>query len=48
MHYYGEDREAALAKWLKERDRVLAGRTPPRDIDQLTFRDLANLFLNSK
>ena len=48
MHYSGVDREAALAKWLKEKDHLLAGRTPPRDIDQLTLRDLANLFLNSK
>jgi len=49
VHYFGpwSDPDAALAKWLKEKDDLLAGREP-EDGDGLTIGRLANLFLTSK
>jgi integrase len=49
VHYFGPwaDPDAALAKWLKQRDDLLAGREPESG-DGLTVGRLANLFLASK
>jgi integrase len=40
--------EAALNKWLDEKDALLAGRTPRADNGGLTVEDLCDLFLNAK
>jgi len=40
--------EAALKKWLDQKDELLAGRTPSSNVDGLTVKELANKFLNSK
>lgn len=40
--------EAALTKWLEQKDELLAGRTPRAKNDGLTIRDLCNHFLTSK
>jgi integrase len=49
VHYFGPwaDPDAALAKWLKEKDDLLAGREPETG-DGLTVGRLCNLFLESK
>jgi len=49
VHYFGpwSDPEAALAKWLKDKDDLLAGREPSNG-DRLTVKKLANRFLTSK
>lgn len=46
-HYFGSDPEAALAKWLKEKDDLLAGRQPSNG-EGRTVHQLANHFLTSK
>jgi integrase len=46
-HYFGTDPDAALAKWLREKDDLLAGREPSKG-EGLTIRQLANRFLTSK
>jgi integrase len=53
LHYFGRidkdpDGKAALQKWLKEKDDLLAGRTPRSTPDGLTVRDLVNHFLTAK
>ena len=50
LHYFGtwDDPEAALKKYLAERDDLKAGRTPHVDTGGLTVRDLVNGFLTSK
>jgi integrase len=50
MHYFGlwADPDAALEKYLKERDDLHAGRLPRPDPDALTVKALANHFLNAK
>ena len=52
LHYFGawSDPQAALEKWLREKDYLLAGRKPPAEIDPdaLTVRRLCNLFLESR
>lgn len=47
--YFGawRDPEAALNRWLEDKDDLLAGRTPERN-EGLTIRDLVNRFLTSK
>ena len=40
--------EQALTKWLKEKDELLAGRTPRGDRVGLTVKDLCNRFLAAK
>jgi Phage integrase family len=49
LHYFGrwEDPQAALEKWLDQKDDLRAGRTP-RSRDGLTVRDLLNRFLTAK
>jgi integrase len=50
LHYFGrwDDPDAALQKYLDQRDDLQAGRTPRLSGDGLTIRDLANRFLTSK
>jgi integrase len=48
LHYFGTDADAALAKWLDERDDLMAGRTPRRHKGEATIRDLVNRFLTAK
>lgn len=48
VHYFGKDKEAALAKWANEKDDLLAGRTPRVKSDGLLLGDLAERFLNAK
>lgn len=40
--------DAALTKWLAEKDYLLAGRTPPANLNGPTLRDLCNRFLTYK
>ncbi len=47
VHYFGTDPDAALEKWCKQKDDLLAGKEP-EDGDGLTVGRLANLFLASK
>src|SRR5258708_5717984 len=50
LHYFGKWNapEAALNKWLDEKDDLLAGRTPRVKGDGLTIKDLVNGFLSAK
>src|SRR5438093_10072588 len=50
LHYYGPwaDPDAALAKYLDQKDDLYAGRTPRTTGDGLSVRDLLNRFLTSK
>jgi len=46
-HFFGKwaDPQAALEKWLVQKDALLAGRIPTPATDRLTVRDAANMFL---
>lgn len=49
VHYFGVDSEAALNKWLAERDDLMAGRTPRLHPQSgPTIRDIVNRFLSAK
>jgi integrase len=53
LHYFGkvsDGHQAAIDRWLAEKDFLLAGRQPPRpgDAAALTLEDLCNSFLGSK
>src|SRR6188472_2538034 len=50
LHYFGpwDDPEAALQKYLDQRDDLHAGRTPRSQHGGLIVRDLVNVFLTSK
>jgi integrase len=50
MHYFGPwaDPDAALEKYLEQKDALHAGRKPRPDADALTMKDAANAFLNAK
>lgn len=50
LHYFGpwNDADAALKKYLAQRDDLQAGRTPRSGGDGLTVRDLVNRFLTAK
>ena len=50
LHYFGpwDDPDAALQKYLDQRDDLQAGRTPRVQRDGLTIRDLVNRFLTAK
>src|SRR5262249_23372466 len=50
LHYFGvwADPDAALAKYLAEKDALHAGRKPRTDPEILTVKDAANAFLNAK
>jgi integrase len=48
LHYFGKDADAALAKYLEQKDALHAGRTPRPDPVAVTIKDAANAFLNHK
>ena len=50
QHYFGlwDDPDAALQRWLEEKDYLLAGRTPRTHADGLTLKELADRFLTLK
>jgi integrase len=50
MHYFGvwSDPDAALARYLEQKDDLHAGRKPRPDPDAVTVKDVANAFLNHK
>jgi hypothetical protein len=50
MHYFGawEDPDAALAKYMAEKDALHAGRKPRADPEAACVKDVANAFLNAK
>jgi integrase len=50
LHYFGpwSDPDAALKKYLEQKDDLHAGRTPRPDTEGLTVKQLANHFLNHK
>jgi integrase len=53
LHYFGKvandpKGQAALSKWLEQRDDLLAGRVPRVKVEGLTVRDLCNQFLSAK
>jgi integrase len=50
IHYFGPwgDPDAALKKYLEQKDDLHAGRTPRPEADTLTVKDVANAFLNAK
>src|SRR5712671_4855382 len=50
MHYFGPwaDPDAALKKYLEEKDALHAGRKPREATEGLTVKVLANTFLNHK
>src|SRR4051812_4886291 len=50
MHYFGPwaDPDAALSKYLEQKDSLHAGRKPRADPDALTVKELCNAFLNAK
>jgi integrase len=50
LFYFGpwSDPDAALAKYLEQKDTLHAGRTPRPDPEALTVKDVANAFLNAK
>jgi integrase len=50
LHYFGpwEDPDAALTKYLEQKDALHAGRKPRPDAEGLTVKDAVNSFLNAK
>lgn len=50
LHYFGcwDDSQAALQKYVDEKDDLLAGRIPRAKRDGLTIRELSNRFLEAK
>jgi integrase len=50
LHYFGPiaDPDAALAKYVEQKEDLHAGRTPRPDPDALTIKDLCNHFLAAK
>jgi integrase len=50
LHYFGpwDDPDGALARWLEQKDDLLAGRVARRSGDLLTVRDAVNRFLSAK
>lgn len=48
LWYFGTDRDAALDRWLKEKDHLLTGRQRPLHPDGITLKELVNRFLTSK
>lgn len=47
LHYFGNDAQAALKKFLDQRDDLMAGRAP-RDPDALTLRDACNHYMTAQ
>jgi integrase len=48
-HYFGTNKDAALAQYVRDREDLEAGRVPrPRDENAVTVRELANEFLHAR
>jgi integrase len=47
-YYFGTDRDAALAKYLEQKEALEAGRTPRQENAPPTVKDVCNAFLNAK
>src|SRR5580704_14102220 len=50
LHYFGpwSDPDAALAKYLEQKDALHAGRKPRVEVDGVTVKDVCNAYLNHK
>jgi len=49
FRYFGKDRDAALTEYVRVREDLEAGRTPPpKDDNRLTVKELVNSFLTAK
>src|SRR5919199_1287111 len=50
LHYFGpwDDPDAALARYLEQKDDLHAGRKPRPDPEAVTVKEVANAFLNAK
>ena len=50
LHYFGpwSDPDAALAKYLEQKDALHAGRKPREATERVTVKELCNQFLNAK
>ena len=48
FHYFGKDKEAALAQWEDEKEDLLAGRPPRRSSGSLTVKQGINLYLEAR
>lgn len=50
IHYFGpwDDPDAALTKYLEQKDALHAGRKPRPETEGLTAKELCNQFLNAK
>src|SRR4051812_2009823 len=50
FHYFGpwSDPDGALARYLKSKDTLHAGKVPKPDPEEILVKDVANYFLNAK
>src|ERR1051326_6119217 len=48
LHYFGTDADAALKKYLEQKDALHAGRKPKEENSGTTVKDLVNKFLSFK
>ncbi len=48
QHYFGADPGEALARYLKEKDYLIAGVEVPKEHDHISVRDLVNLYLENR
>lgn len=50
LHYFGVwgEPDGALARYLEQKDALLAGRKPRQDTGEATVKEVANAFLNEK
>jgi len=44
QHYFGTDLDAALFRWVEEKDYLLAGRSIPKNDGKPTIEELGNLY----
>lgn len=48
FHYFGTDKDEALAKWADEKDHLLAGKKPRRRSGEATLEELVNVYLDHR